>query len=271
MRVIDGIHRLKAARSRGYKTIGVTFFDGDENEAYVLSVQQNTTHGLPLTRADRKSAAQRIIRIHPDWSDRAIAKVTGLSPKTVSGIRPRCATGAEVPAARVGLDGRVRPIDLRARHRLARQYLAGHPDATTADVERATGLSPRSVRDVRRRLTDDQHRQRVAQHVPGDPPAPAPVAMAAARPPRTGEILRTLRNDPSLRFTDGGRAFLQLLVASVPWEQSADQLIDNLPPHCIEALAEAMHNCAQTYEAIAHKLDARHKNDAAFDSPGQTG
>ncbi len=273
MRVIDGIHRLRAARLCGYKTIGVTFFDGNENDAYVLSVQQNVTHGLPLTRADRKSAAQRIVRIHPDWSDRAIAKVTGLSPKTVSGVRPRSAAGVEAPAARVGLDGRVRTIDLRARHRLARQYLASHPDAASEDVERATGLSPRSVRNARRRFADDQQRQRAqhARRASSDRPASPSVAMAATRSVGTSDLLRTLRNDPSLRFTDGGRAFLQLLVATVPWDQSADQLIDNLPPHCIEALAEAMHTCAVTCQTIAQKLEARHKNDTTFGTPGQTG
>ncbi len=267
MRVIDGIHRLGAARLRGDTTVGATFFDGDENEAYVLSVKQNTTHGLPLTRADRRFAAQRIIEIHPEWSDRAIARTTGLSPKTVGSLRPRSTSDVEVPTTRVGLDGRVRPIDHRTGHRLARQYLARHPEATTEDVAQATGLSIRSARNARRRFTDDEQKQQMARHAQR-PPGSHPGLPAAAMP---GEILRTLRNDPSLRFTDGGRAFLQLLGASVPWDHNADQLIGNLPPHCIQALAEAMHTCARTCQAIAEKLEARHKNDATCGSPGQTG
>lgn len=51
-------------------------------------MQHNTHHGLPLTRADRKAAAQRILDIHPHWSDRAIAKVTGLSPKPWPAFAP---------------------------------------------------------------------------------------------------------------------------------------------------------------------------------------
>ena len=35
MRVIDGMHRLKAAILRGERTIEATFYDGDDAEAFV--------------------------------------------------------------------------------------------------------------------------------------------------------------------------------------------------------------------------------------------
>jgi ParB-like chromosome segregation protein Spo0J len=264
MRVIDGVHRLRAAQLRGNTTIDVVFFDGDENEAYVLSVKQNTMHGRPLTRADRKSAAQRIVAIHPEWSDRAIAKVTGLSPKTVASLRLH---PIERSAARVGLDGRVRPVDHRSGYRRAGQYLAGHPEATADDLAQASGLSRRSARRVRRRFTDGQDKRSAPQHVqrpPGDDTGQQSVQERDVRLAGAGEVLRTLRTDPSLRFTDGGRALLQLLSASVPWDQNPDQMIDNLPPHCIQASAEAMHTCARTFQTIAEKLEA-HQCDVATD------
>jgi ParB-like chromosome segregation protein Spo0J len=250
MRVIDGVHRLRAAQSLGRTHIAVEFFDGDENDAYVLAVRQNTAHGLPLTRAERKSAAQRIIGIRPDWSDRAIAKVTGLSPKTVGGLRPRSDLCVDIPVARVGLDGRVRPVDNRSGRERATEYLMNHPDATAREVARVTGLSPRSVRNARRSLAEQQGKH----------------ADAATEPTHAGQLadtvdlVRMLRNDPSLRFTDGGRAFLQLLGASVLWDQNAERLIDNLPPHCIRALAEAVRTCARTCRSIAEKLEAREKH-----------
>src|SRR5207302_2774758 len=69
MRVIDGMHRLRAVQLKGRKTIGVRFFDASEEEAFILAVQLNVEHGMPLTRADRKAAAQRIVMIRPQWSD----------------------------------------------------------------------------------------------------------------------------------------------------------------------------------------------------------
>ncbi|MCZ9343092.1 ParB/RepB/Spo0J family partition protein, partial [Streptomyces sp. TRM76130] len=38
MRVIDGIHRLRAAQLRGDDKIAVAYFDGSESDAFVLAV-----------------------------------------------------------------------------------------------------------------------------------------------------------------------------------------------------------------------------------------
>ncbi len=49
MRVIDGMHRLLAAVSRGQESIEVEYFDGSDDEAFLLEVHANTAHGLPLS------------------------------------------------------------------------------------------------------------------------------------------------------------------------------------------------------------------------------
>src|SRR5262249_14449183 len=110
MRVIDGMHRLRAAVLRGADTIAVRFFDGSEQDAFVLAVELNHAHGLPLSQADRGAAAARIVRSHPHWSDRMIASRTGLSAKTVGGIRARASVEIPQSHARIGRDGRVRPV-----------------------------------------------------------------------------------------------------------------------------------------------------------------
>ena len=89
MRVIDGVHRLRAAKLQARDHIAVRFFDGDETDAHVLAVSSNIAHGLPLSLADRKAAAARIIVSHPQWSDRMIASVAGLAARTVAEIRKR--------------------------------------------------------------------------------------------------------------------------------------------------------------------------------------
>lgn len=109
MRVIDGMHRLRAAELNGRSRIEVEFFDGSEADAFVRAVEANIAHGLPLAMADRKAAALRIIRSHPDMSNREIARCVGLSDKTVAMIRR---SSADIPHSNVrkGADGRVRPL-----------------------------------------------------------------------------------------------------------------------------------------------------------------
>ncbi|GHA01130.1 hypothetical protein GCM10010329_23490 [Streptomyces spiroverticillatus] len=166
MRVIDGMHRLSAARLRGYDTVAVRFFDGSQADAYVLSVQLNIRHGLPLSRAERRAAAERIVRTHPHWSDRAIAERTGLSGKTVG--RLRGSVSEEIPQShtRVGRDGTLRPLnsrdgrlraagpDRRRPHRLAArprpQVGALHRDSTRCPRPAAARRGPGARGDARR-------------------------------------------------------------------------------------------------------------------------
>lgn len=110
MRVIDGMHRLRAAELRGARTIAARLLDCTPQEAFVIAVKSNVVHGLPLSLADRKTAAARVLATMPHWSDRAIASVSGLSHKTVGAIRRR--TSGEVPQSgpRLGRDGRMRAM-----------------------------------------------------------------------------------------------------------------------------------------------------------------
>lgn len=87
MRIIDGVHRVRAAMLNGKIEIEAEFFDGSEDEAFVKAVELNIAHGLPLTMTERKLAAARILANCPDLSDRTIARSCGLSDKTVAGIR----------------------------------------------------------------------------------------------------------------------------------------------------------------------------------------
>ncbi|HLK74721.1 MAG TPA: ParB/RepB/Spo0J family partition protein, partial [Streptosporangiaceae bacterium] len=84
MRVIDGMHRLMAASLQGRETIDVKFFGGNEADVFLRAVQENIAHGLPLSQADRRAAAERIIASHPHMSDRAIGQSAGLAAKTVA-------------------------------------------------------------------------------------------------------------------------------------------------------------------------------------------
>src|ERR1700689_3893888 len=105
MRVIDGMHRLRAASLQARQTIDVIFFDGSEADVFLHAVQENIAHGLPLSQADRRAAAERIVASHPQMSDRAIGHSVGLAVKTVAAIRKRSSEEVPQSDARVGRDG----------------------------------------------------------------------------------------------------------------------------------------------------------------------
>jgi len=152
MRVIDGMHRLRAAQLRGDQTISVRFFEGDEGAAFLLSIGANIRRGLPLSLADREAAARRILALYRQWSDRAVAAATGLSPTTVSTIRRRQFLQTEREGSRVGRDGRVRPVDGSAGRRRASAVISRKPDAPLRAIAKEAGVSMGTARDVRARL-----------------------------------------------------------------------------------------------------------------------
>ncbi|MET8136343.1 MULTISPECIES: ParB/RepB/Spo0J family partition protein [unclassified Streptomyces] len=227
MRVIDGAHRVLAAKLRGESDIAVRFFEGDAGAAFVLAVRRNVSHGLPLTLAERTAAAARIVQTHPEWSDRTIASVAAISPKLVVSVRLR-AGAAGSPSARVGRDGRVRPVDVTPGRRRAAELMRESPAMPLREVCRLAGISLGTASDVR---------QRIGRGEDPVPPSRRPDATVAASPPRPTApkrglepdvILEQLRRDPSLRLSEIGRLLLRLLnmnaVAPSQWETFADSV-----------------------------------------------
>ncbi len=157
--VIDGVHRVAAARMLGLLRIDASLFTGGPDAALIEFVRRNVQHGLPLTLRERKWAANRVLRVHPDWSDRRIAGICALSPKTVGRLRVHDGCDGEgVPqldsSVRVGRDNRLRPVNgVSARARVAKA-LAENPGASLRSVAAKVGVSPETVRSVRLSLAD---------------------------------------------------------------------------------------------------------------------
>ena len=82
--IIDGAHRVQAARKLGIRELPAVFeeWPGNDDDAYLRSLQLNLRHGWPITNADRKAWARNLKSQHPDLSERAIAKMVGLSAAT---------------------------------------------------------------------------------------------------------------------------------------------------------------------------------------------
>jgi hypothetical protein len=257
MRVIDGMHRLLAALLNGRRTIEAELFDGTPEEAFLRAVKANVMHGLPLSQADRRAAAARIML------DRAIARASGLGAKTVASIRRSSTAAVPQLNTRVGRDGRVRPlsgVDGRLR---AVAVLTEHPEASLREVARLSGVSPATVSDVRRRLAAGE------SPVPSRPESTEPpeTDRSGSLTQRSGSdtlngqafvdpvpVLAKLLRDPSLRHKEGGRQLLHLLRQNAVGVQDLMVLSDAVPPHCRSLVINLAQHYRDAWQCFAEKL-----------------
>lgn len=254
MKVVDGTHRLKAAALRGCRSVEVEYVDGPAEDLFGLSVSLNLS---TLSTADREAAARRLLRSHPQWSDRAIAASTGLAAKSVGVLRR--AVGGQAPI-RVGRDGKVRPVNSAAGRRLAGRIVEERPDASLRDVARAAGVSPGTVRDVRRRLSAGldpvPERMRAAERAE----AVLPSGRTEARDPDT--TLPILRRDPSLRFNEHGRLVLRWLEAHAVSSGEWAGVVSGVPSHCRELVADMARGVAEAWVEMAEALEREERRTA---------
>lgn len=264
MRVIDGMHRLKAAILRGERSIEATFYDGDDAEAFMMAVKANIQHGLPLSLSDRKAAARRIVRSSPHMSDRAIAEVSGLSAKTVGAIRWDSADERAEVQRRVGRDGRVRPLSTVDSRRLASELITLNPESSSREIARMAGISPSTVRDVRARLRRGEDPVPIRQRAGNQGERPTPERRIQERIKSVqsfecrDEILDKLSRDPSVRMTEHGRAMLR-------WLNSQSQQVDKdwgavasqVPEHCMCLVADLACSIAGSWLEFASEMRSR--------------
>ncbi|OOK65172.1 parB-like nuclease domain protein [Mycobacterium kansasii] len=291
LRVVDGVHRLRVAQLKGRREIDVVLFDGSEQEAFALSVLLNVSQGLPLAWDDRKSAAVRILLSNPDWSDRVIASLVGLSHKTIANLR-RCSTGENRQLnGRIGRDGKARPTNPVEGRLRAAELLGQRPDLSLRELARAADISVSTARDVRLRLDSGEHPvpDRLRTDRGG---APAPVALSsspssgstaladehgrrcgresalgvssgpkASRPSgRTAVsfdlVLERLKRDPAVRFNEAGRSLVRQLVVGRVAVTNCQQVLSFAPAHCLATVAELAHSQAAAWQQLAAMADA---------------
>jgi DNA-binding CsgD family transcriptional regulator len=274
MRVIDGTHRIQAALLKNQEVIEATFFEGSDDDAFIAAVRANVTHGLPLSFTDREAAAARILISHPERSDRWIATIAGLSAGTVGSIRRR--NQSDVPGrARTGKDGRARPLSTDEGREEAWSIISEHPEMSLRDVAKKAGISPGTVRDVRRRMhrgdapTVHEPVSRSREHhdeeceLSRDPDSGASSSTSAIE---SASLLQKLRNDPSLRYTESGRALLKSLESSPCSHNQWIHLVDTVPPHCAYLIIQLARTRAREWQEVAKQL-SRRASSALLSSP----
>jgi hypothetical protein len=121
----DGVHRVAALHKLGADaalTITVSQ-PGDrspEQFAFEYAVRTAARAAKPLTRSERNAAVERFLDEHPDWSDRHIADLCGVSHQTV-GRRRAARSNGPVTTSGAGESGAFRYVgEMEIAERLVR-------------------------------------------------------------------------------------------------------------------------------------------------------
>jgi ParB-like nuclease family protein len=275
LRIVDGMHRIEAAKLRGERSINARLVDCSDEEAFMLAVRSNTLHGLPLSRADRIAGAKRILDWHADWSDRAVAAATGLSPKTIASLRYHPAGDVKDPDKRLGRDGKRRPVTGIEGRKRAADYLTAHPGASLREVAREVDISLGTVHDVRSRLRlgVDPIVGRggsSGQRAGADPDTDVGcnrssggngAGLSAGRQTSLcaswSVISPKLAKDPTIRYAEGGRTFLRWMTSRVMQPGEWKDFVDAVPAHWKGEISLIAEGVADEWREFAGQLRAR--------------
>jgi hypothetical protein len=259
--VVDGAHRVGAARRLGMRTISAIRFVGTSDEAFVEAVRRNVTHGLPLTISDRMAATRELLDRHPEWSDRWISGVCALSAKTVARLRrERCAEGAPEAGdpqlqVRLGRDGRTRPVAPGVVRGRIVQALAVHPDRSLRAIAAEVGASPETVRSVRNSLSRDVAPRGMAE--PSESEVTEPVAAFRLRSVPSAVRVAWV-DDRVLTSTAPGKDFAAWFEASSIADEWR-QYLDAVPLSRIYEVADEARRRAGAWSTFAQTLEGRVK------------
>jgi ParB-like chromosome segregation protein Spo0J len=260
MRIVDGMHRVKAAAHRGEAVIRALFFDGSDKDAFVLSVKQNIAHGLPLSLADRKAAAARIIADHPERSDRFIATVVGLAPGTVGTIRRSTDQGGQLNV-RVGRDGRARPVSGAQRRQRVRELIAAVPTMSIRQLALEADVSVGTAHAVRKGMAEASGNPAPAGDAAPEPDRRqarsirrGPARNVSGEPVNWPLLRERLRADPALRYSEAGRKLLQWLDSNAISAEEWRAVARSVPAHWSDALAMLAYGFATRWRAFAEAV-----------------
>jgi len=140
--LLDGWHRVAAARSVGREKVAALIIETDAATAFSLAIRGNAMHGLPLRTKEKKAAARGMLVRFPERSDRWIAEDSGLSHPTVTGLRGELEAGGKIChlGYSVGQDGKRYPCDCARCRTERKEFTAGdarrrQPSHDTEGVE----------------------------------------------------------------------------------------------------------------------------------------
>ncbi len=163
-KLLDGWHRVEAAKRTGAYTLPVQWVDAQEEELFALAVRANMTHGVHLSREERYKAIARLQR--EAWTHERIADFFSCSLRMVANtekaedLRLKFKMH-EHPGMKLPTESLVEIIKLAPEYHDEVAELASEVEAAPADVRRAVrAVKKGEVEDpeqIRRVLNDPEY------------------------------------------------------------------------------------------------------------------
>lgn len=80
----------------------------------------------------------------------------------------------------------------------------------------------------------------------------------APQPPAWPQIAPKLAGDPSLRYTDGGRAFMRWMTTHMMNMGQWQEFADSVPSHWLDDISAVAEQASEEWRSFAEHLKSRH-------------
>jgi ParB-like chromosome segregation protein Spo0J len=195
----------------------------------------------PIVPSEGRRRAAEYISAHPDASLREVARETDVSLGTVHDVRERMRRGEEQHGH---VPGRPARQAAAAQTELAPADGPGpvtaEPASTGPGVMRPAPASPALVGPV----------------VTGPPIRAIHAAVAARGAPRVAwsAVATKLAGDPTIRYTEGGRAFLRWMSGHSMQSDEWREFVDAIPQHWLDEVSRIAVSMSEEWRQFADRL-----------------
>ena len=163
-KLLDGWHRVEAAKRAGVYQLSVQWVDAKDEELFALAVKANLGHGVHLNREERFKAIARLQR--EGWTNERIAEFIGCSlamankTEKAEDLRIKFKV-ADHPGARLATETLVEVTRLPQEYHDEIAELASEIEAAPTDVRRTVRAikngEAESPQDIRRMMSDPDY------------------------------------------------------------------------------------------------------------------
>ena len=205
--------------------------------------------GLALTSEDPRCGVLRVLSTEPTWSDRRIGQICAVSPKMAARLRSNDATTTNTTAdKRVGRDGRARPVHPGAMRGPIAEAIECDPSASLRAIASQLGVSPETVRSVRKECSVYSNEPPMARSAVDDGPVQRFL-------PRHGEVAAAGRIDNAFHSTSEGMTFVEWLDSTSVGQSGCR--VDDVPLSRVYEIADEARRRASFWPRFADSLEAR--------------
>lgn len=162
-KLLDGWHRIEAAKRAGVYSVPVQYIDAPEEELFALAVKANMGHGVHLSKEERYTAIARLQR--EAWSNERIAAYLGCTPAMVGrtekaeDLRIKYKV-ADHPGVALPIESLIEVTKLPPEYQDEIAELACEVEAIPRDVRRTVRAIKKgeveTAGDIRRMMTDPE-------------------------------------------------------------------------------------------------------------------